>query len=158
AAVRGERRMDPATPPGGTQADGPPDRSRASPAGAPPPSAVLPLLPPHLRPLPGGPRPPDAGVAERRGRSGPDVAAPRQPGFRQPGRPVPGLRLPLWAPDGSDGLAVYRPDLPRRPKAGRPLKYELPRGERACLDVPPRCRGAIRRADVPLYVVEGQKK
>ena len=143
--------MDPATAPNGTQARGTPGRSRASPA-APP--ETPPLLPHHLRQLREGSGLPDDVIAERQYRSVTDPGELRRLGFRQRGLTVPGLLVPLWGPDGGNGHAAYRADVPRRPKA----KYELPAGACARLDVPPRCRDAVRRPDVPLHVVEGPKK
>jgi hypothetical protein len=71
---------------------------------------------------------------------------------------APGLVLPVWSPDGGNGLHTFRPDVPRTDRRGKELKYELPRGVSARLDVPPRCREWIGDPSVPLWLTEGQKK
>ena len=74
-------------------------------------------------------------------------------------RNVPGLLLPLWAPDGGGKPAVYiyRPDTPRQ-VSGRPIKYELPKGASVRVDSPPRCRPTLADPSIPLWITEGQKK
>ncbi len=90
-------------------------------------------------------------------------------GFATAQRKVPGLLLPLWATDGSNALAVYRPDNPRvwedrgrrNPDGSHPckvLRYELPKGSGGRLDCPPVCRPSLGNPAVPLWVTEGQKK
>lgn len=90
-------------------------------------------------------------------------------GFAPAQRKVPGLLLPLWTTDGSNGLAVYRPDKPRvwedrkrRNADGshpcKELKYELPKGSGSRLDCPPVCRPSLGDPAVPLWLTEGQKK
>ena len=83
---------------------------------------------------------------------------------------APGLLLPLWTPDGSNGHYVYRPDNPRvyddkrrgRLADGtyhqRVIKYELPKGAAVRLDCPPTCRPLLSDPAVPLFITEGQKK
>ena len=82
---------------------------------------------------------------------------------------VPGLLLPLHSTDGKSPLNVFRPDNPRvfedkkhRNEDGtykqKIIKYEMPKGERMRLDVPPRCRPNIGDPTIPLWITEGQKK
>lgn len=84
---------------------------------------------------------------------------------------VPGLLLPVNCTDGTNGLAVYRPDLPRvvqdRNKRNRDgsfkekvIKYEMPPRVGVRLDCPRICRsnGGIVDPDKPLWITEGQKK
>jgi hypothetical protein len=70
----------------------------------------------------------------------------------------PALMLPLHNVHGSVALTIARPDTPRVDGKGKPRKYELPRAAKATLDVPPLVRGALGDPDVPLWIVEGQKK
>ena len=78
-------------------------------------------------------------------------------GFAQSQRRPPGLLIPVHTASGTEGLCSYRPDFPRV-IGGKELKYELPRGTTARLDVPPRCREAIKDPSVTLWITEGQKK
>ena len=82
-------------------------------------------------------------------------------------RAVPGLLLPVHAPDGTRPFSVYRPDRPRikqgkhRPDGTRKqkeVKYEFPRGQSMRLDCPPLCRPGLADPRGPLYFTEGQKK
>jgi hypothetical protein len=93
----------------------------------------------------------------------------RDLGFAASQSRVPGLLLPLWATDGSNGLCVYRPDKPRvvedrkrRNPDGtypcRELKYEVPKGSSTRLDCPPTCKPMLQNPSIPLWVTEGQKK
>jgi len=82
---------------------------------------------------------------------------------------VPGLLLPLHSTDGKISMYVYRPDNPRvfedkkqRNEDGtykqKIIKYEIPKGEKMRLDVPPRCRENLGDPSIPLWITEGQKK
>ena len=110
----------------------------------------------------------------------------RELGFAPAQCRVPGLLLPLWTTDGSDGLYVYRPDNPRvleekrmgknpsgslragpsaspraRPAGAYPnrvIKYEIPKGAAMRVDCPPYCRLLLKNPAVPLWITEGQKK
>jgi hypothetical protein len=90
-------------------------------------------------------------------------------GFSESQLRVPGLLLPLHSTDGELPFYVYRPDNPRafedkkhRNKDGsykqKVIKYEMPKGERMRIDVPPRCRAELGNPTVPLWITEGQKK
>ena len=90
-------------------------------------------------------------------------------GFASSQERVPGLLLPLHTTDGQTPLYVYRPDNPRviedkkhREKGGafqqKIIKYEMPKGEKMRLDVPPRCRARLGDPSIPLWITEGQKK
>jgi len=95
-------------------------------------------------------------IAERGYRSV-DRAELRRLGFA-PSQLRPGLLLPLWAPDGSQPLCVLRPDNPRLDAEGKPLKYEIPKGQPMRLDCPPRCQPKLKDPSLPLWITEGQKK
>ena len=71
---------------------------------------------------------------------------------------LPALVVPVWGPDGSNGLFQARPDNPRVDSRGRPVKYETPSGAGLRLDCPPRCRPMLSDPTVPLWITEGVKK
>jgi Domain of unknown function (DUF3854) len=71
---------------------------------------------------------------------------------------LPGLLLPVWTTDRSNGLMVYRPDTPRLGKDGKPIKYEFPRNAGVRLDCPPRCQAKLADPSIPLWITEGEKK
>lgn len=79
-------------------------------------------------------------------------------GFAPSQRRPPGLLLPAHTADGSNTLSSYRPDVPRVTSAGKELKYELPRGMTARLDVPTRSKEGIKDPSIELWFTEGQKK
>ncbi len=68
------------------------------------------------------------------------------------------LMIPLHDVHGAIALTVARPDAPRVSARGKDRKYEIPRGGKATLDVPPGVRGALGDAEIGLWIVEGQKK
>ena len=94
----------------------------------------------------------------------------RELGFaRQQTLNVPGLLLPVHCTDGTNGLATYRPDIPRtvedrrrRNSDGtfktRVIKYEIPKHAAMRLDVPRACRARLADPTVALWITEGQKK
>lgn len=71
---------------------------------------------------------------------------------------VPGLLLPVYAPDGSQPYCQYRPDRPRFDKNGKAIKYETPKGQGLRLDCLPSCRQKLGDPAVPLFITEGLKK
>ncbi|MDA8216195.1 MAG: DUF3854 domain-containing protein, partial [Dehalococcoidales bacterium] len=79
-------------------------------------------------------------------------------GFSPAQRRTPALLVPVWAPDGSNGLFQARPDGPRVDREGRPVKYETPAGAGLRLDCPPRCRPMLADPNIPLWITEGVKK
>lgn len=91
-------------------------------------------------------------------------------GFATSQARVPGLLLPLHAPDGRVPFHVYRPDNPRvaedrrkKPLAdgsyeSKVIKYEVPNGESTRIDCPPTCRPQLANPAIPLWITEGQKK
>ena len=85
-------------------------------------------------------------------------------GFAPKQQRVPGLLLPVYAPDGSLVLHQYRPNFPRQ-KRGRNgvllpevVKYETPKDAKMRLDVPPIIRPKLADPNIPLWVTEGIKK
>jgi hypothetical protein len=71
---------------------------------------------------------------------------------------VPCIVMPVWAPDGSNGLCALRPDHPPVDADGRRQKYILPWKSSPRLDVPPRCRPMLPDPSIDLWITEGQKK
>jgi len=87
----------------------------------------------------------------------------------QQSKNVPGLLLPVCTLDGSNGLYIYRPDLPRTVQSRkkqtrdgvinqRVIKYEMPKGMGVRLDCSPACRSMLADPSIPLWITEGQKK
>ena len=98
-----------------------------------------------------------------------DTADLKELGFSDSQMHVPGLLLPLHSTDGEVPFYVYRPDNPRvfedkkhRNEDGtykqRVIKYEMPKGEKMRVDVPPTCRPQLGDPSIPLWITEGQKK
>lgn len=73
-------------------------------------------------------------------------------------RRVPGILIPLHAPDGSDAGVIYRPDNPRRNPKDKAIKYEGVPFSRLRLDVPKRCRQTREDPSVECWITEGAKK
>jgi hypothetical protein len=82
----------------------------------------------------------------------------QQLGFRIFQCRIPGILIPLWAPDGSPAGYQYRPDKPRLDAKGRPIKYENAMGEGLRLDVPPGCRSQLANPANDGWFTEGAKK
>ncbi|MBA3766291.1 MAG: DUF3854 domain-containing protein [Acidobacteria bacterium] len=77
---------------------------------------------------------------------------------------VPGLLIPGFAPDGSNGFCTYKPDYPRQARNSKGkltdkiIKYEIPKGASARLDTPPACRPMLADPSIPIFITEGPKK
>jgi hypothetical protein len=97
-------------------------------------------------------------IRERRARSVLGVKELADAGFSKAQRRPPGLLFPVHPPGGGPPLSCFRPDIPRVDKRGRELKYELPQGTTARLDVPLPCHPMVADPSIPLYLTEGQKK
>ena len=78
-------------------------------------------------------------VADARGYRSVGKAEARELGFTG-SQARPGLLIPLWNVHGEQCGYQLRPDDPRLNKAGKPIKYEAPKGQRNILDVPPTVR------------------
>src|SRR5438309_1680371 len=51
-------------------------------------------------------------------------------GWKRAGRTIaPAIVIPFTAADGSNGYHRIRPDVPRRDRNGKPVKYESPKGQ-----------------------------
>jgi hypothetical protein len=70
---------------------------------------------------------------------------------------VPALVIPTHDVNGEVAFCQLRPDEPRTVD-GRVRKYELPRGARMAVDVPPTVRPLLGDPSVPLIITEGVKK
>ena len=78
-------------------------------------------------------------------------------GFSYPQRQVPALVIPVYGPNGVTNLVQIRPDTPRLAK-GKKVKYDVPKGCRLAIDVPPCVAEKVMDATVPLYITEGIRK
>jgi hypothetical protein len=85
-------------------------------------------------------------------------------GFAPKQRLIPGLLLPSYAPDGSNGLYQFKPDYPRQARNRQGeltdgvVKYETPKGAGMRLDVPPLCRSMLKDPSITIWITEGIKK
>jgi hypothetical protein len=79
-------------------------------------------------------------------------------GFAKSQQRVPGILIPLHAPDGTPAGYQYRPDNPRVNSKGKAIKYENPLGSSLRVDMPPRCQQHAGNPDDSLFVTEGAKK
>jgi hypothetical protein len=115
------------------------------------------LLPQHAQLLAASAIDPEVAVA-RGYRSVTEKVVLERYRFGRAQRRVPGLLVPVWSVWGEVALHQLRPDEPRLNKAGKPLKYETPRGARMVLDVPPGARELVDDPAKPLFVTEGIRK
>lgn len=75
----------------------------------------------------------------------------------------PCLVIPFFGPDGTPlPYSRLKPDQPRTDNtngsAGKPIKYESPKGQGNRVFFPPMTRGVVANAGVPLLITEGEKK
>jgi DNA-binding transcriptional ArsR family regulator len=70
---------------------------------------------------------------------------------------VPALVIPVWGVTGDIVFHQARPDQPRE-LAGKPVKYETPRGARMALDIHPLARHRLGDPRDGLIVTEGVRK
>jgi hypothetical protein len=99
-------------------------------------------------------------AAERGYRSADTKSQLKSIGFGESQRAVPALIIPthdVVATDGECAGFQVRPDEPRMVD-GRISKFEIPRGARLSLDVPPRVRPHLGDPAVPLTFTEGPVK
>ena len=122
-----------------------------------PPTLDESLLPHHLAMLREGSGIPDDVIAERGYRSVTSAIELMRLGFTSRQARTPALLIPLHDVHGELAGYALRPDEPRS-RDGKMIKYEMPKGWRQRLDVPPRCLAALRDPCVTLYVTEGAKK
>lgn len=73
-------------------------------------------------------------------------------------RCVPVLYIPIWNVHGELGTHQIRPDNPRTFANGRTAKYQMAKGDRACLDVNPLVRSQLADPAKDLFVTEGSRK
>ena len=71
---------------------------------------------------------------------------------------LPGLLMPLYKTDGSNGLSQFRPDNPRKDRKQKIIKYEYPKGEGISIDCPKQCQSDLDNPSIPLWITEGIKK
>jgi len=79
-------------------------------------------------------------------------------GFADYQRRVPALVVPLHDVHGQVVTHQIRPDIPRKKRGGKLIKYETPAGTRLALDVPPVVRPLLGDPSRPLLVTEGARK
>lgn len=79
-------------------------------------------------------------------------------GYSKAQRRIPGLLIPLHAPDGSEAGVVYRPDSPRLNNKDKAVKYEGVPNSSQRLDVPKRCHPQRGDPGVEAWITEGAKK
>lgn len=83
-------------------------------------------------------------------------------GFSRTQQRVPALLLPIYGPDGTNGLNQIRPDDPRTrdSKTGGTsiVKYELPTGARMRIDCPQICQPMMGDPSIDLWITEGVPK
>ena len=89
------------------------------------------------------------------GRGDPEIVAA---GFTKSQISVPGILIPLYRPDGSNGAYQYRPDNPKTDNNHKKIKYVSPPGATNILDTPLCCKETIGNPDIPLWITEGAKK
>jgi len=87
-----------------------------------------------------------------------DAAELERLGFINAQCRVPGILIPLYAPDDTAAGFQFRPDGPRINNRGKLIKYETPLGARLRIDMPKRSQQYASNPEVPLYVTEGAKK
>jgi putative DNA primase/helicase len=79
-------------------------------------------------------------------------------GWRKPTKGLaPAIVFPFVAADGRNGCSRVRPDTPRK-IAGKPVKYESPRGQPNQVYIPPGGGRVLDDATVELLITEGEKK
>lgn len=82
----------------------------------------------------------------------------RDIGFAEHQAHKPGYVLPIYTPDGGNGLYQYKPDYPRVDRTGKKHKYENALHAPIRIDVPPRCRPMLGDPTITLWITEGIKK
>jgi hypothetical protein len=70
----------------------------------------------------------------------------------------PALAFPIWCVDGEIAFWMVRPDIPRRDRSLKVVKYERPAGSQNVLDVHPYSRERVLDPNETLYVTEGTRK
>lgn len=72
---------------------------------------------------------------------------------------APALLIPIWDMEGNICSYELRPNKPRI-RDGKRIKYEKPKGSRACLDIPniEAVRTSLRCDGPPLFITEGSRK
>jgi Domain of unknown function (DUF3854) len=79
-------------------------------------------------------------------------------GFSRVQQRAPGLLIPLYSPMGEHTTYQIKPDVFRRDKDGKLIKYETPKGSEIRLDVHPSQVKRIKDPSIPLFITEGIKK
>lgn len=79
-------------------------------------------------------------------------------GFKPYQARVPGLLVPIHGAEGGIVSYQFRPDTPRKTKAGKIIKYESLVGSCSRLDVPPCVQPKLGDPNVPLGMTEGSRK
>ena len=114
----------------------------------------VPLLPAHLCFLRESGIASEA-IAARGYRTVTSLAELQRHGFGRNQGNVPAVLIPIHDLDGEVVLYQIRPDTPRVTGGGRPARYEVPRGAKLAVDVPPAGRERVRDIGVLLFVCHG---
>ena len=82
----------------------------------------------------------------------------KQLGFSSAQQLAPALLIPMYSPAGEITSHQIKPDIPRKDKCGKPIKYETPAKSGVRLDVHPSQVERLKDSTVSLWVTEGVKK
>ncbi|MDY6911484.1 MAG: DUF3854 domain-containing protein [Chloroflexota bacterium] len=82
----------------------------------------------------------------------------KEAGFSKSQQRAPGILIPQYSLNGSNGGSIYRPDNPRANSKGKSIKYETKSGGNIGLDTHPRCIPQLKDPSIPLFFTEGTKK
>jgi hypothetical protein len=79
--------------------------------------------------------------------------------WKRPGKTLaPAIVIPFTGADGSNGYSRVRPDIPRRDRNGKAVKYESPRGEPNRVYLPPGIAACLQDTAQELALTEGEFK
>lgn len=73
-------------------------------------------------------------------------------------RTAPVMAIPIWDVHRQQISWQIRPDHPRQLQSGKVFKYEIRKGDRLILDVPPTVHPLLADPKVPLWITEGVRK
>jgi putative DNA primase/helicase len=123
-------------------------------------AAALKLLPHHLRELCDGSGITDAtlaaaGIYSETSRDTLQRMLKRKAGLKYV---APAIVFPYRSADGTNGQCRIKPDMPRKDRNGKPVKYESPLGEPGQIYLPPGVAELLSNPRQELLLTEGEKK